>query len=143
MVQYEHRNYFPIATFSILINFFNASNRTFELFNFIWELQLKTLLKMSQEKEEKIDLYYTLKPMAWFTKFFGLWPHTVRVRKSSAMIWTKNFFPSEIITWCKHCWPSLVLHGSRLLRLHFLSQPRQNFLESFCGSDAIVNSNLW
>jgi hypothetical protein len=35
--------------------------------------------KMEKE-EEKIDIFYTIKPVARFMSLCGLWPHTIQVR---------------------------------------------------------------
>lgn len=32
-----------------------------------------------QDKEEKIDVYYVIKPIIYFARFCGLWPHTIKV----------------------------------------------------------------
>lgn len=32
-----------------------------------------------KQEEDIIDIYYTMKPMTYFAKFCGLWPHTIKV----------------------------------------------------------------
>lgn len=89
----------------------------------------RRVVKMKLKEDEKIDLYYTVKPMTYFARFLGLWPHTTKVCKLTAgLTLTGTFSFTEIVARRQHHRPAVVLSRDVALHLRVLPEPRQNVL---------------